>query len=188
MAVLRADGPLPAGAGVVAVLRNNVVVIAAPARHKLEHIPDLKGKRLGLVARTTRDEEAVARLLDVFDLKPADVALTLVKSEEVGALTKSGRNPCCVGDWRSGGSRCQCNCLFSRRKTKRAPDTPGRGYRRISKREHRVREQSYDLQTRFFATKHSGGRRRYGERPYTLGGQQSAHSANQGQTVQRCDH
>ena len=63
----------------------------APARHKLEHIPDLKGKRLGLVARTTRDEEAVARLLDVFDLKPADVALTLVKPNEVARLTKSGR-------------------------------------------------------------------------------------------------
>jgi TRAP-type uncharacterized transport system substrate-binding protein len=91
LAVLRADGPLPAGAGVVAVLRNNVVVIAAPARHKLEHIPDLKGKRLGLVARTSRDEEAVTRLLDVFDLKPADVALTLVEPNEVGALTKSGR-------------------------------------------------------------------------------------------------
>ena len=104
LAILRADGPLPAGAGVVAVLRSNLVVIAAPARHKLEHIPDLKGKRLGLVARTPRDEEAISKSLDVFDLKPADVALTLVKPNEVGP-DKDWPSPRCFGNRRSGGPR-----------------------------------------------------------------------------------
>jgi TRAP-type uncharacterized transport system substrate-binding protein len=91
LAVLRADEPLPGGAALLAVLRTNVAVLVAPARHKLESISELKGKRLGLVVRSAQDEAIATRLLDSFNLKPADVSLTAIKASDVGALTKSGK-------------------------------------------------------------------------------------------------
>ena len=91
LAVLRADGSLPTGAALVAIMRTNVAILVAPARHKLESILDLKGKRLGLVPRNAQDEAAAARLLDSFNFKPTDVSLTLIKAEEVAPLTKSGK-------------------------------------------------------------------------------------------------
>jgi hypothetical protein len=183
LAVLRADGPLPAGAGVVAMLRNNVVVIAAPARHKLEHIPDLKGKRLGLIALTPRDEEAVARLLDIFDLKPADVALTFDKTRGSWRPNQERSNSRRIGDRRSSGSQRECNCLFRRHRAKRSPDTSSRGYRRIFKSEYCVCERSYNLQTSLFATKYSRRRGGYSGHSNTPGCQQGSNSANQSQTI-----
>jgi TRAP-type uncharacterized transport system substrate-binding protein len=91
LAVLRADEPLPGSAALVAIMRTNVAILVAPARHKFESIVDLKGKRLGLVVRSTQDEAVATRLLDSFNLKPADVSLTQIKPEEVAPLTKSGK-------------------------------------------------------------------------------------------------
>jgi TRAP-type uncharacterized transport system substrate-binding protein len=91
LAILRADEPLPGSAALVAIMRTNVAVLAAPARHKLESIVDLKGKRLGLVLRSVQDEAVTIRLLDSFNLKPADVSLTQIKLDEVPPLTKSGK-------------------------------------------------------------------------------------------------
>ena len=91
LAVLRADEPLPSGAALVAIMRTNVAILVAPARHKLESILDLKGKRLGLVTRNAQDEAAATRLLDSFNFKPTDVSLTLIKAEEVAPLTKNGK-------------------------------------------------------------------------------------------------
>jgi len=96
LAVVRLDDPLPTGASVVALLRTNVVIAVAPARHKLENLSDLKGKRVGLVSRSPLDEPSFVRLLDVFGIKPADVKLTIVKPEDVAALTSSGRIDCVV--------------------------------------------------------------------------------------------
>jgi TRAP-type uncharacterized transport system substrate-binding protein len=96
LAVMRLDDPLPTNTALLALLRTNVVIAVAPARHKLESFSDLKGKQVGLVSRSPRDEPSFVRLLDVFGLKPADIKLTLIKTEDVGALTGNGRIHCVV--------------------------------------------------------------------------------------------
>jgi TRAP-type uncharacterized transport system substrate-binding protein len=96
LAVVRLDDPLPTGAAVVALMRTNVVIAVAPSRLKLENLSDLKGKRVGIVSRSPLDEPSFIRLLDVFGIKPSDLKLTLVKPEDVAALTGSGRIDCVV--------------------------------------------------------------------------------------------
>jgi TRAP-type uncharacterized transport system substrate-binding protein len=96
LAIMRLDDPLPTNTAVVALLRTNVVIAVAPARAKLENFSDLKGKRVGLVSRSPRDEPSFVRLLEVFGLKPADVKLTTIKPEDVAALTGNGRIDCVV--------------------------------------------------------------------------------------------
>src|SRR5262245_44753554 len=96
LAVMRLDEPLPTNAAVLALLRTNVVIAVAPARHKLENFSDLKGKRVGIVSRSPRDEPSFVRLLEVFGLKPADVKLTVIKAEDVAALTGNGKIDCVV--------------------------------------------------------------------------------------------
>ena len=96
LAVVRLDDPLPTGAALVALLRTNVVIAVAPARHKLENFSDVKDKRVGLVSRSPLDEPSFVRVLDMFGIKPADVKLTIVKPEEVAALTSSGQIDCVV--------------------------------------------------------------------------------------------
>ena len=96
LAVVRLDESIPTTAALVAILRTDAVIAVAPAQHKLESLPDLTGKRVGLVSRSSLDEPSFIRVLDVFDLKPEDVKLTTVKSEEVGPLTSSGVIDCVV--------------------------------------------------------------------------------------------
>ena len=79
LAVLRLDDPLPTGAALVAMLRTNLMIAAAPARLKLETLADVKGKRLGLVSRSPLDEPSFVRLLDMVGLTPADVRMTIIK-------------------------------------------------------------------------------------------------------------
>jgi TRAP-type uncharacterized transport system substrate-binding protein len=96
LAVVRLDDPLPTHAALIALMRTNVVIAVAPSRHKLENFSDLKGKRVGVVPRSTRDEPTFIKLLDVFGMKPTDIKMTIVKPEDVGALTSSGRIDCVV--------------------------------------------------------------------------------------------
>jgi TRAP-type uncharacterized transport system substrate-binding protein len=96
LAVVRLDDPLPTTASLVAILRTNVVIAVAPARAELENFSDLKGKRVGIVPRSPRDEPSFVRLLDVFGMKPADVKLTVIKREDVAKLTANGQIDCVV--------------------------------------------------------------------------------------------
>jgi TRAP-type uncharacterized transport system substrate-binding protein len=96
IAVMRLDEPLPSNAAVIALLRTNVVIAVAPAKYKLENFADIKGKRVGLVSRSPRDEPSFVRLLEIFGLKPTDVKLTTIKAEDVASLTAKGRVECVV--------------------------------------------------------------------------------------------
>jgi TRAP-type uncharacterized transport system substrate-binding protein len=96
LAVVRLDEAIPATSGLVAILRTDGVIAVAPARHKLENLSDLSGKRVGLVSRSPLDEPGFVRVLDVFGLKPADVKLTIITPDEVGPLTTSGQIDCVV--------------------------------------------------------------------------------------------
>src|SRR5262245_40066874 len=96
LAVVRLDDPLPGSAGVLVLLRTNVVIAVAPARHKLENFSDLKGKRVGLISRSSLDEPSFNKLLEVFGLKPTDLKLSVINPDEVAQETKSGRIECVV--------------------------------------------------------------------------------------------
>jgi TRAP-type uncharacterized transport system substrate-binding protein len=96
LAVVRLDEDLAATAALVVILRTDALIAVAPARHKLENPTDLAGKRVGLVARSPRDEASLAKVLEVFDVKPAGGKATVIKPEEVGPLTKSGGIDCVV--------------------------------------------------------------------------------------------
>jgi TRAP-type uncharacterized transport system substrate-binding protein len=96
LAVVRLDEELAGTAALVAIMRTDAVIAVAPARHKLENLSDLAGKRVGLVVRTPLDEPSFTKVLDVFDIKPAGGKVTAVKPDEVGPLTKSGRIDCVV--------------------------------------------------------------------------------------------
>src|SRR5262249_834826 len=96
LALVRLDEALPATAGLVAILRTDALIAVAPARYKLENLTDLTGKRVGLVARTPLDEPALAKVFDLLGIKPAGGKATIIKPEEVGPLTKSGRIECAV--------------------------------------------------------------------------------------------
>ena len=96
LAVVRLDDSPPTTAAVVVLLRTNVVIAVAPARHKLENFSDLKGKRVGLVARSPLDEPSFMKLLGAFGLKGADMKLTVIKPEDVATLTSSGRIDCVI--------------------------------------------------------------------------------------------
>lgn len=96
LAVVRLDEALPTTASLIALLRTSVVVAVAPAKQKLENFSDLKGKRVGLVARSALDESSFGKLLGVFGLKPADVKLMVIKPEDVATLTGNGKIDCVV--------------------------------------------------------------------------------------------
>ena len=91
MAVVRLDDPLPARAGVVALLRTNLLIAVAPARLKLDSLSDVKGKRIGLVSRSPLDQPGFQRILDTLGIKPTDVHLDIVSARDVGNLTRNGR-------------------------------------------------------------------------------------------------
>jgi TRAP-type uncharacterized transport system substrate-binding protein len=96
LAVVRLDEALPTTAALVAIMRTDALIAVAPARHKLENLSDLAGKRVGLIVRSPLDEPSFAKVLGVFDVKPAGGKATPIKPEEVGPLTKSGRIDCVV--------------------------------------------------------------------------------------------
>jgi TRAP-type uncharacterized transport system substrate-binding protein len=91
LAVLRGDQGLPGDASVVMILRNNVAVLVAPSRHELENLSQLKGKRLGLVARTELDEAALDKLLVFHGMQKPDITVVNIKADQVSTLTESGR-------------------------------------------------------------------------------------------------
>src|SRR5262249_12559361 len=96
LAVIRLDDPPPTEASLVAILRTNVVIAVAPARHKLENFSDLKGKRLGLVPPSSLEEASFRNLVGAFGLKPADIKMTVIKAEDVAKLTAGNRIDCVV--------------------------------------------------------------------------------------------
>lgn len=91
MAVVRLDDPLPIKAGVVALLRTNLLIAVAPARLNLDSLSDVRHHRIGLVARSPLDAPGFLRVLDALGIKPMDVHLDLISADEVSDLTRNGR-------------------------------------------------------------------------------------------------
>ncbi len=91
LAVVRLDDPLPTKAGVVALMRTSLLIAVAPARLKLDSLSDVKGKRLGLVARSQLDLPGFLKVLYALGIRPMDVHLDLISADEVSGLTRDGR-------------------------------------------------------------------------------------------------
>jgi TRAP-type uncharacterized transport system substrate-binding protein len=91
LAIIRADQGFPGDSSIVMILRTNVLVVVAPSKLDLESFSQLKGKRVGLVARSPLDEAGVTRLLSFYGMQSADIKWTVIKQAEVGPLTDNGR-------------------------------------------------------------------------------------------------
>jgi TRAP-type uncharacterized transport system substrate-binding protein len=91
LAIIRADQGLPADSSVVMIVRTNVLVVVAPSKLELESFSQLKGKRLGLLARSPLDERGFGKLLSFFGMQSSGVKLTIIKSDDVGPQTDAGR-------------------------------------------------------------------------------------------------
>ncbi|ACA16500.1 TRAP-type uncharacterized transport system periplasmic component-like protein [Methylobacterium sp. 4-46] len=100
LAVVRPDVKLPENGLTLAVLHDEALIIAAPAGAGLGELPELTGKRLGLVARHGADLPFMASLLTYYDLAqapaeragaPGTVALVPLRAEEVTAALTGGR-------------------------------------------------------------------------------------------------
>ncbi len=91
MAVVRLDDPLPPSAGLVALLRTNLLVVVAPARLKLEGLGDVRRRRIGLVERSPLDQQGLRKVLDAFGIGPEDAPITTIAAGDVAGLTRSGK-------------------------------------------------------------------------------------------------
>lgn len=99
LAVIRGDLPVPKNARAVAVLRKNVVVMWVPppirttargkkAAAKITKIPDLAGKRIGVIGKTQANVNLLNIILRQYGVDPAKVAVTQFSVADVGDAIK----------------------------------------------------------------------------------------------------
>ena len=102
LAVVRPDVAMPGNGLTLAVLRELAVFVAAPGASGVKAVPDLAGKRLGLLASRTADRTLLHDLLTHHGLERASdaaaggtgekaVALVPVDEAEVAAALRDGR-------------------------------------------------------------------------------------------------
>jgi TRAP-type uncharacterized transport system substrate-binding protein len=91
MAVVRLDDALPTRAGVVALLRTNLLIAVSIGRLSLDSLSDVKRHRIGLVQRSPLDLPAFLKVLAAFGVKPMDVHLDLISADDVANLTRTGQ-------------------------------------------------------------------------------------------------
>jgi TRAP transporter TAXI family solute receptor len=101
LAVGRADEDMPKGAGSVAILRKNVVVLWAPSgaprkgakketKAKIKEIADLDGHRVGVLGRTPMNVNLLKVILSESGLNPDKVAISRFS---VSQITEMVRDP-----------------------------------------------------------------------------------------------
>jgi TRAP transporter TAXI family solute receptor len=99
LAVGRADEEMPKGAGSVAVLRKNVVVLWAPsgapkkgakkdAKAKIKEIADLEGHRIGVLGRTPVNINLLKVILTESGLNPDKVAVSRFSISQVTDMVR----------------------------------------------------------------------------------------------------
>src|ERR1700722_14985542 len=99
LAVGRADEDMPKGAGSVAVLRKNVVVLWAPSgapkkgakkdtKAKIKEIADLEGHRIGVLGRTPVNVNLLKVILTESGLNPDKVAVSRFSTSQITDMVK----------------------------------------------------------------------------------------------------
>jgi TRAP transporter TAXI family solute receptor len=101
LAVGRSDEDMPSGAGSVAILRKNVVVLWAPSgapkksgkkesKSKIKEIADLEGHRIGVLGRTAANVTLLKVILSESGLNPDKVSISRFS---VGQMTDMIKDP-----------------------------------------------------------------------------------------------
>ena len=99
LAVGRADEEMPKGAGSVAILRKNVVVLWAPSgapkkgakkdtKAKIKEIADLEGHRIGVLGRTPININFLKVILTESGLNPDKVAVSRFSTSQITDMVK----------------------------------------------------------------------------------------------------
>jgi TRAP transporter TAXI family solute receptor len=99
LAVGRADEEMPKGAGSVAILRKNVVVLWAPSgapkkgakkdtKAKIKEIADLEGHRIGVLGRTPVNVNLLKVILTESGLNPDKVAVSRFSTSQITDMVK----------------------------------------------------------------------------------------------------
>src|ERR1700722_14388890 len=99
LAVGRADEEMPKGAGAVAILRKNVVVLWAPSgaprkgakkdtKAKIKEIADLEGHRIGVLGRTPININLLKVILSESGLNPDKVAVSRFSTSQITDMVK----------------------------------------------------------------------------------------------------
>jgi len=99
LAVGRADEDMPKGAGSVAILRKNVVVLWAPsgaprkgakkeAKAKIKEIADLDGRRVGVLGRTPMNVNLLKVILSESGLNPDKVAISRFSISQIAEMVR----------------------------------------------------------------------------------------------------
>ena len=91
LAIVRPDVLLPGNGLTVAILREEAVVIIAPAASKIEGFSGLAGKRLGIVTHHEADLPVVTAIAAHYDLAPPAIALVPLTLDEVEAAFTAKR-------------------------------------------------------------------------------------------------
>jgi TRAP transporter TAXI family solute receptor len=96
LAVIRGDLEVPKNARAVATLRKNVAVLWVPAKAKgkksgpkITRIPQLAGKRVGIVGRTQANVNLLKIVLLQYGVDPAKVDVVQFSTNEVGDAVKT---------------------------------------------------------------------------------------------------
>lgn len=95
LAVIRGDLTVPKNARAVAVLRKNVVVMWVPPRAKgkkagpkITSIPELAGKRIGVVGRTQANVDLLNVILRQYSVDPAKVQVVQFSTTDIAEAVK----------------------------------------------------------------------------------------------------
>ena len=99
LAVGRADEEIPKGAGAVAILRKNVVVLWAPSgaprkgakkdtKAKIKEIADLEGHRIGVLGRTPVNINLLKVILTESGLNPDKVAVSRFSTSQITDMVR----------------------------------------------------------------------------------------------------
>jgi len=99
LAVGRADEDMPKGAGSVAILRKNVVVIWAPSgtphkgtkkesKSKIKEMSDLDGRRIGVIGRTPVNVTLLRVILTESGLNPDKVSISRFSTSQIAEMAR----------------------------------------------------------------------------------------------------
>lgn len=95
LAIVRSDVALPQNGLTMAVLREAAVIVVAPEAAKLDDLPSMEGKKLGIVLSHQADPHLIETLLRHYDLDatavtlvpiPADRLVPALKTREIDAV------------------------------------------------------------------------------------------------------
>jgi TRAP transporter TAXI family solute receptor len=90
LAIVRSDVAIPPNGLTMAVLREAAVIIVAPHSAKLEDLPALDGKKLGIVLSHEADPHLIEMLLRHYDLDASAVTLLPLSADRIGPALNAG--------------------------------------------------------------------------------------------------